>query len=306
MKAVPVVALIVFALSSRAGDKFEIHRTSANVVVKNPDGMDVVGYQLARPAESKLSVDSACYFHPVATPKGVVISDVAPPDHLHHRGVFLAWVEMHGKQDADFWGWGEHAPKKGRTIVNREITGLESNETGAGFRGRNEWLADMNPVLSEQLQAGVRTEGPATVLDVTYRLTAKDDVTLSRWAFSGFCLRVRKDGKLEAEGPDGPVKLPNPKHTEPASDWPAAPWYAYNLTLPDGTVAGAAVIDHPKNPPSLWHNHRDVRMLNPCIVALAAVQMKAGIPLVLRYRVLVYDGAAPRELLNSLAMKWEG
>jgi hypothetical protein len=298
-------ALPLFAaLAAPGAPQFNVQRSQTHVNIRTPDGKEVLQYQLKRPAESKLPVDSACYFHPVRTPKGVVVTEVAPSDHLHHRGIFLAWVEMHGKQDADFWGWGEHAPIKGRRIVNREVNQPLSNATGAGFRALNEWLAETNVVIAEELRTAARTEGPASIVDLTYSLTPREDVTLARWAFSGFCVRVRKDGKIEAEGPDGPVTLPNPKHTDPASDWPAAAWYAYTIALPDGNTAGAAVIDHPQNPPSLWHNHRDVRMLNPCIIAPAAVTMKAGVPLVLRYRVVVYDGRAPRELLNKLAGDW--
>ena len=63
-------------------------------------------YNVKKPADSKLSVESACYFHPFSTPSGAVITDVAPADHKHHRGIFLAWYDMKGKKDGDFWGWG--------------------------------------------------------------------------------------------------------------------------------------------------------------------------------------------------------
>jgi hypothetical protein len=42
-------------------------------------------------------------------------------------------------------------------------------------------------------------------------------------------------------------------------------------------------------------------MVNPCIVAPGAVELKKGRPLVLKYRVVVHDGAEPTELLNELA-----
>ena len=304
MKALSILLTWLAAMTSSAAEKFDVERAATHVNIRTPEGKEMLQYQLQQPSGTKLSVESACYFHPVRTPKGVVVTEVAPSDHLHHRGIFLAWVEMHGRHDADFWGWGEHAPKKDRKIVNRTVSDPLSNPSGGGFKAENEWLAGTNVVVTEQLRTVARTEGPASVIDLVYSLTAKEDLTLSRWAFSGFCVRVRKDGKLEAEGPDGPVTLPNPKHTEPATDWPAAPWYAYTIALPDGNTVGAAVIDHPQNPPSLWHNHRDVRMLNPCIVAPAAVAIRAGTPLVLRYRVLIYDGPAPRPLLSKLAKDW--
>lgn len=271
------------------------------VVLKSAAGAEILRYQLVRPEGSPLSVESACYFHPIATPAGVVVTDVAPSDHRHHRGGFLAWVEMHGKKDADFWGWGEHAPTKGRKIVNVEVADL----SGGAFRARNEWRAEETVILREDLKVGTRAEASAHIIDLAYTLTPEEDLTLSRWAFSGFCVRFRKDGKVEAVGPEGPVKHKDPKHTEPASDWPAAPWYAFTITLDDGTVAGAAVLDHPSNPPTLWHNHRGTRMINPCIVAPGEVKLKAKEPLLLRYRVVAFDGAAPRGLLDRLSAEWK-
>ena len=161
----------------------------------------------------------------------------------------------------------------------------------------------------ERVRAAFRADRKAHVLDLTYTLTPAADLTLSRWAFSGFCVRTLGPAaapQLTAYGPGGPVDLPNPSHVKPESDWPAAPWYGYTLKLKDGKTAGVAVIDHPRNPPSLWHNHRDVRMLNPVIVAPKAVTLKANEPLVLRYRVVAHDGQTPGPLLDALAREFRG
>ncbi len=275
------------------------------VSVKTAAG-EILRYQVVRPADSKLAVESGCYFHPLATPKGVPVTDVAPDDHPHHRGVFLAWVEMRGAKDADFWGWGQHAPVKGRKIVNRTIHhGIQNTPDKTPILiAQNEWVAEETVLIREHLQALVRKHPSATVVDLHYALTAEGELTLSRWAFSGFCLRTRKDGKIEAHGPEGAVHLPAPKHTDPKTDWPAADWYGYTLRLNDGTVAGAAVLDHPSNPPALWYNAPGAGMLNPCIVAPGKVVLKAGERLELRYRVVAHDGPTPRELLNELAREW--
>jgi hypothetical protein len=274
------------------------------VFVRSSEGKTVLKYQLDRPADSKLTVESGCYFHPVTTPSGVVMTDEAPPDHPHHRGIFLAWVEMHGRKDADFWGWGEHAPTKQRRILNRKVTDLQSGPGQARFRAQNEWKAEDDLVLTEHLETKVSLASSAYVIDLGYRLIPAFDLKLSRWAFSGFCVRTRKDGKIEAFGPEGAVRLPNPKHTEPPTDWPAASWYDYTLRLEGDTIAGVAVLDHPLNPASLWHNHRDVRMLNPCVVAPAEVLLQAGRPFELRYRVVVHDGPVQKELLSQLHADW--
>src|SRR5688572_32911783 len=54
------------------------------IVVKD-DTLRVPRYHLQRPMDSKLSVDSGCYFHPLKTPSGITITDVAPSDHRDVR-----------------------------------------------------------------------------------------------------------------------------------------------------------------------------------------------------------------------------
>lgn len=290
--------MLLFAVFLGCQD-FTVERKPDAVVVMSPKGREALRYQIERPAESKLAVESGCYFHPLATPSGVVLTDVAPSDHLHHRGVFLAWVEMHGAKDADFWGWGQQAPKNGRKIVNKEVT-LDAG----GFRAQNEWRAEDTVLVRENLLVAVRAVPSANIVDLTYTFSVAHEMKIAQWAFSGFCVRLRKDGKVEAEGPDGVVKYAEPSHTNPKSDWPAAAWYDFTLTLPDGTLAGAAVLEHPKNPPSLWYNHRGARMLNPSLTAPGPVVLMPKEPLVLRYRVVAHDGPVPRDLLNRLVKEF--
>ena len=268
---------------------FTIKKTRDAVLIRDESDRVVLGYQFEKPANSKLAVESACYFHPFTTPKGVVVTDVAPSDHLHHRGIFLAFVEMQGAKKADFWGWGEHAPKKDRKIVNELVSGLEANADSAGFEAVNLWQAEGETLIREELSCKVSRKEMAHILDVQYQLEPKANLTLAQWAFSGFCLRVRNAGKLTSFGPEGEVKLPNPNHMQPKSNWPDARWYAYELELPEGTVT-AGVASPAANPPTTWHNHRQTRMINPCIVAPAAVDLKGGKPLKLSYKVVLADG----------------
>jgi hypothetical protein len=286
--------------SAASDSTLTIKQEAGAVIVRSSNGRAILQYQLQRPAQSKLAVESGCYFHPVATPKGVVLTEEAPADHPHHRGIFLGWVEMHGTKDADFWGWGQPAPTGRRRIVNKKVADLEAGPGQASFRAENEWIAEDEVLIREILETKLSALANAYVIDLTYTLTPRADIKLARWAFSGFCVRLRRDGQLEALGPDGPVQLPNPKHTEPQSDWPSAPCYDFTLQLNNNRSAGVAVLDHPKNPKALWHNHRDVRMLNPCIVAPGEVTLKANSPLVLRYQVVAHDGPVPRDLLNRL------
>lgn len=284
-----------------APEKLTYARVADAVVLKNAAGAEMLRYQLVPLADAKLSVTSGCYFHPLKTPAGVAVTDVAPDDHRHHRGVFLAFLEMHGRKDADFWGWGEHAPVKDRQIVNTKISEMAD---GAGFQARNEWRAEGDAILVEDLTAISRIAGSAQVVDLDYKLTADAETKLPQWAFSGFSVRLRKDGTAAVHDPNGEVKRPAPVHTKPETDWPAAAWYAMALALDGGVKCGAAVIGHPDNPPALWHNHAGIRLLNPCVVAPGPVTLKAKEPMRLRYRVVVFDGEVPKGQLDELAKEF--
>ncbi len=307
MKPLILLVVLVSAALLRAGQtSYSIDRNDSAVAIKAGGAQPAVVYHLKKPADIKLPIDTVGFFHPMRTPSGRVMTVAGHSDHPHHRGIFLGWVEMHGKKDADFWGWGEHAPIKNRRIVNRSVDEIFTRSTGALFTVANDWMADDEPLLREHLEVGFKTTDQSNVLDLKYTLKTDADLTLSRWAFSGFCVRLIKEGKLTIDASAGSTvaKLPTPVHTKPETGSPAAKWYGYTLTFDDNTSAGIAVIDHPSNPPALWHNHTGIRMLNPCIVAPAAVTIKANTPLVLRYRVVAHDGPADANQLDQLALEF--
>ena len=76
------------------------------------------------------------------------------------------------------------------------------------------------------------------------------------------------------------------------------------MKLSSGKIVGAAVLDHPSNPPTTWHGSRGLWMLNPNMAAVGPYTIKKETPLTLRYRVVVHDGATPATLVNTLSDEW--
>src|SRR5438128_12634265 len=98
----------------------------AGKTVKDPSGRSVLGYLTTKPANVPLEGNSACCIHPFNTPGGECATDIAPPDHRDHRGIFFAWHDMTFKRNGetlrgDFWGWGRFAPTDALATVNREL-----------------------------------------------------------------------------------------------------------------------------------------------------------------------------------------
>lgn len=300
-----LAAQLTGAASLLAGEPpaWRLDCASGAAVVKNAAGAEVLRYFTTKPEGTAFSANSTCCFHPFTTPAGHAVTAFAPDDHKHHRGIFLAWVEMHGPADADFWGWGAHAPVKDRVIVGRTLTPLAAKDGAVAFTAVNDWMAGDVAVLNETLTATARQHGGANVLDLTYTLKPAADVTLARWAFSGFCVRYPKAGEAVIHNPQGVVALPNPAHDKPDTNWPDAPWYAATWTTDAGAAVGVAVVPRGQHPPQTWHCPRDLRMLNPAITGPGAVTLKDGVETKLCYQVVAFDGAVPVVLLNQLAAR---
>ena len=293
------------------------------MILKAPGGKTVFRYMTKKPKKTNLAANSVCCFHPLYTPAAERITDLAPGDHHHHRGVFLAWhtIEFREKADfsafgptgptygwnisrGDFWGWGEFAPTSGRIIENRKIELKKANAEYAELEIQNAWTVHDKKMMDEVTLVHVREQDGVYVMDLDYNLTPVVELVLNHTAFGGFCVRARNDGDSYYATAEGTVELPDPHYSVPELNWPAREWYDYTIKLNSGKTVGVAVLDHPDNPPSTWHNPRYVWMVNPCIVAGGPVTVEKGETLRLRYRLVVHDGPTPKDLLATIYSQW--
>jgi hypothetical protein len=293
--------------------------------LKTPDGRVVFEYMTKKPpmSEVPLTSPSVACFHPVLTPSGERVTALAPDDHPHHRGIYLAWHDSEfrapidpgkmgkyapsfgwGVTTADFWGWGEYAPRENRVIQTSSVTLVGASASHAEVTVENAWMVGKRKMLDETTVTRISERDGAFILDFTFTLSPVVDYVLHKQSFSGFNFQGRKDGESYFTNSAGMVQLPNPHYSVPELNWPPAAWYGYVVKVPNGKIVGAAVIDHPSNPPSTWHNSRSLWMVNPVIAALAPYTIKSGSPLTLRYRVVVHDGPTPTAVVDKLAAEF--
>jgi len=267
-----------------------------HVVLKSPSGAPILRYVTeAVPDGEKLpAVDSACFTHPIRTPSGEIVTDLAPADHPHHRGVFCGWVEVEGEARGDWWGWGAKAPKEDRYILNREARITEHSAERVTLRLINSWRAGEERIVGERITLSASGAEACHVIDYEFKYTVatRKPVLIAQNPFGGFCYRARPRGKQEITGPGGAVALPDSVFDRRDANWPASHWYDLTYRAPGEKVNGVAVMDHPNNPLSTWHVVRGIHMLNPCIVAEEAQEIQFGEPLYLRYRLVAHDGDA--------------
>jgi hypothetical protein len=275
-----------------------------------------------KPEDVGLTSPSVACFHPVNTPSGERITSLAPNDHPHHRGMYLTWHDAEFREPigpprsatasafgwnitkVDFWGWGQYAPREGRVIQNTSIALTSGDATRAQLEIHNDWNVNNRKMLDETTTAAVTERDGVYVIDVSFRLAPLVDYQINRQSFSGFNLQARKDGESYYTNSAGTVMLRDAHYSTPELNWPPAPWYGYVIKLANGKTLGAAVLDHPSNPPSTWHQSRGLWMLNPNIAAIGAYTIHVGTPLTLRYRVVVHDGPTPTAVVDKLSDEW--
>jgi hypothetical protein len=332
LKTLPVLGAALALSASLAGQPqspaaparvYTLTPSADGMTLKTPDGRAVFDYLTRKPASSGLTSPSAACFHPLMTPNGERVTALAPDDHPHHRGLYVAWhdAEFHQPIDVskmgpfhplfgwnvtkvDFWGWGAYAPRDGRVIQNASITLASADLNHAQIDIHNDWMVGTRKMADEATVTTVSERQGVYVLDVRFTLTPVVDYVLNRASFGGFNLQARKDGESYYTSPSGTVTYPDPHYSVPELNWPASAWYGYVIKLANGRTIGAAVIDHPLNPPSTWHNSRTLWMLNPNISALGPVTIHPDAPLTLRYRVVVHDGPTPTEVVQTLATEF--
>ena len=206
--------------------------------------------------------------------------------------------------DAGPNGCCQFAPTDQRVITNQRLQLQQSDGKTATVEIQNDWMIATRKVMDEKTTASWRAADGANILDLTYRLTPDGTLVLNQTPFGGFCVRARNDGQSWYSDARGRVTRPDPHYSSADLNWPAADWYAYLITLTNGKSIGCAVVDHPSNPPSTWHNPRYVWMINPCIVANKPFEVPQGQSLTLRYRVITFDGALPDRLIGDLSRQF--
>jgi Methane oxygenase PmoA len=324
-----VTAIVIFSgqlssLPAHAASTYTLVPAQYGMQLKTPDGRVIFEYVTKKPENIGLTSPSAAYFDPVNTPSGERVTNTAPDDHPHHRGIFLGFLDSEFHQPtgtynappnhrvhdfdvhrADFWSWGFYAPRDGRVIQNRDIKLVSADSKHAQIEIHNDWLIENHKWLAETDEVTATQKEGVFVIDIYYKLAPVVDYVLNEASFGGFAVQAQKNGDWYYSTASGKVNLPPPTYDIPDSDWPSEPWYDYTIHLKsDGKVVGIAVLDHPLNPPTRWQN--TVWLLNPCITSFGPKTIHPDEPLMLRYRIVVHDGPSPTEVLQKLSEEWRG
>lgn len=234
------------------------------------------------------------YLHPVYTPRGRVVTDAYPPNHLHQNGIWAAWTNtVFQGRTPDFWNLGQ-----GTGTV--EVEALDRTWGGpvhGGLRARHRYvdLSAPEPVtaLHEQWELRVygvsSAERPVHVFDLRLTQTTATDsaLVLPTYHYGGVGFR----GRWEWNGPDSTTFLTSEGKDRSNGHATRARWCHIGGAV-EGGPAGLAVLGHPDNfeAPQPMRIHPTEPFFNFAPSQAGRWSIAPGTPYLARYRFVVYDG----------------
>lgn len=240
------------------------------------------------------------YVHPLCLAGGEPLTLDAPEDHVHHRGLMVAWSEVNG---IDFWG--ETNPARHGQIVHQRF---ERKQAGAAAEiiSINHWVAEGKLLLIEKRTLKVPPPWEQSVwVDWTTELKAPSEpvkLAAGQHVYNGLGIRFvhSMDG--------GGVLNSNGTNTIEKANGDAAQWCAYYGKLDATGTAGVAMFDHPQNPRhpnAFFVMNKAFGYMSAAPTFRAPFDLAVNRPIRFRWGVLAFSGEPKPDLLNRRFQSWK-
>ncbi|MCL5279687.1 MAG: PmoA family protein [Planctomycetes bacterium] len=252
---------------------------------------------VAKVPDAKLPLyDHSAFIHPLWSPKGNVLTDINPPDHLHHMGIWMPWTHTtyEGKM-VDFWNVGDGTG----TVRFSKYLSTTSGSVYGGWQSEQDHVAlktskGEQTILKEVWDVRVyNVGGPQKYWLVdfqsTQRCVAEQPLVQDEYRYGGLGYRATRQWK----GPEADY-LTSEGKTRKDGHGTRARWCDCYGEI-DGQWEGVTFLDNPKNfrfpePMRLWPEPTNYLFFNFCPSQLGAWEMKPGEDHVFRYRWYVHEG----------------
>lgn len=246
------------------------------------------------------------YLYPLIGPSGNHLTRHFPmdkshgneqPDHPHHRSFWFTHGQVNGH---DFW----HSPDHDSRIVHESF----SDQHEGSFTANLKWVHKEEVLLEEKRTYSFHIEQDQTMsIDVTSIFTAKTDVTFGDTKEGSFALRVTPT--LRHEGKVAQGHLANSEGQKDGDVWgQRAKWISCYGPDSEKESVVISMMDHPDNlrHPTYWHARTyGLLAANPFGIkdftkkGNGDLELKKGVSLTQRYRVLIQSGDFHRESVQK-------
>ncbi|MHC4645504.1 MAG: DUF6807 domain-containing protein [Planctomycetota bacterium] len=237
------------------------------------------------------------FIHPLWSPRGEVLTDIHPPDHVHHVGIWMPWTRTRFEgREIDFWNLGAGQG----TVRFKEFVSQTSGPVYGGFQARQEHVDLTAPdgekvVLNETWDVRVyNVGGPEKgywLWDFvsTQRCATSSPLHQRKYHYGGLGFRASRKWKggncdyLSCKG-----------KTRQDCDGTRARWCdMYGVIAEQWT--GVTVFSQPRNfghpePMRTWSGGNDYIFFGLAPSRLGDWIMEPGKDYVFRYRFYVHEG----------------
>lgn len=264
---------------------------------------------VARIPDAKLPLyDHSAFIHPLWSPKGNVLTDINPPDHLHHMGIWMPWTHtrFEGKM-VDFWNVGDGTG----TVRFSKFLSLTTGVVYGGFRAEQDHVAlktskGEQTILKEVWDVRVYNVGGPDkgywLVDFqsTQRCVADQPLIQEEYRYGGLGYRATRQWK----GPEADYLTSEGKNRKDGNGTRARWCDSFGRIGEDWE--GVTFFSNPKNfrhpePMRLWPEPTNYLFFNFCPSVAGEWEMKPGEDHVFRYRWYVHEGKSD---VNEIERIW--
>jgi len=306
-----LTAALSLVIAGTIATAFEVSETDAKITVTKGEKTVLVYHkdELPPPEGQDPLFRRSGFIHPLCAPSGQPVTGIHPDDHIHHVGLWGAWVNtVYGDEKPDFWNL-----KKGTGRVRYTSTVVAKVNDGGHplIQVVQDYVAkDNKRVLSEYLTIAIKEIEGAYAIDYTSTQVNTSKITL----------------KLPANRYGGPIAYRGPAHWNNSNSTvltsegrsredghaTRARWCAFSGSVKEGQ-AGLAILCHPSNHDApqrvrIWPSktHDGAVFFNYVPVQEHAWSIDPGKQFTMRYRLLVHDGETNAESVESTWKKFAG
>lgn len=282
---------------------------SAEGFLFQEDGKKILFYQRA-PKSFDGAYTRNNYIHPLWNLDGDVLTEDAPADHLHHRGIFWTWHQTYvgDTRCGDAWTCKRFAWDITNAKVKALPTGAQKLDVTVLWFSPDFTNSNGNPMPIVKEMTAITVNPRAQdyrFVDINIRLSAlQDKVTIGGSedvkGYGGFSLRLKAPQDLSFFSEGQNIK---PKNEAVA----AGNWMDFSASFnPHHGKSGIAVFVHPENPGSTnkWILRQKRSMQNAVYPGREPVVVSNTDPTTLEYRLVIHKRAAEQVSLADMYRKY--
>ncbi len=258
------------------------------------------------PEGSNPAYQRSGFIHPLYAPNSSVLTNIQPPDHMHHYGLWNPWTRTTFRgEEIDFWNL---AKEEGR-VQFAGVTSINQGGVFAGIQVLHEhlvWPFSLRETIAINEQKDIRVfnrNDDVFMIDIYSRLSPMEEITLEEYRYGGFVLRAteywtnQNSYLYTSEGLD-----------RDNADGERARWVVVSGDTEEGKASvlmmgNPANYNHPE-PVRVWNTNanrgRGDHFINFSPTRNTTWELDPDLNYTLRYRLLVFDGELDKDRAEKI------